>query len=369
LRFGYCINAVTMIYRFVFVSCVCLLLGGNLFSQTGLSKEVLTLINQARSNPQQFLVTHNTAIKRYQPKYIAILKAASPLPPIIWDSGLAAMAQARIEDDNLNPNYQGENKLCGFSSGWQSSSHSSQAIEYVCDVYTNINDPDYQFLGVYFNAEKNNSFSYYWGITCERENVEYTFGQTIDSSMVDFGALNTAEDVDYLKPCEKQMIQELNFVRQYPKVYAKIIAHHLAQESESVWGLDYDTHLAGLELIEELERMSPRQILQPSKCVYLAARAHGLDCQRRGYFAHTGSDGSNPWDRVQEACPDLQTGNENGAGGSADPRETVISLLLDDGISSRGHRYNILDPKWEYVGCFRYDDPKYKYHWVQKFGY
>ena len=165
------------------------------------------------------------------------------------------------------------------------------------------------------------------------------------------------------------MVQEINFVRKYPDVYAKIIATYLAKESKSYSGLNNDTYNAGIELIKELRKMPSLNILTPDKCIYEAAKKHGLDCKKRGYFAHEGSDKSNPWDRITQECPEYITGNENGSGGSGSPREHVIGLLLDDGISSRGHRYNIIDRRWLYVACYRFDNPKYKYQWVQNFGH
>ena len=53
------------------------------------------------------------------------------------------------------------------------------------------------------------------------------------------------------------MIKEINFVRQYPKVYASIIANYLSNESKSWWGLNKDEYDAGLELIDELKSMKP----------------------------------------------------------------------------------------------------------------
>ena len=352
----------TLIFVLVFSQCT-------LAQRSPLVKEIIVLINESRTNPKGFLEKHKDEIVKYQPRYIGILEKCKPIPAVIWDKGLEAMAKSAIDQENLNPKYQGENKLCGFSSGTRRGTYAVKPIEFVCDVYTNINDKSYKYIGIYYNKDNNNGLNFQWGKSCEREKIEFSFTENIDSAGIDFNALNTAKNSTYMNEAEQQMVMELNYVRKHPKIYAKIIAKYLSDRSSSIWGLDYDTYYAGLELIEELNELEPLNILEPKECVFNAAKKHGLDCQNRGFFDHTGSDKSAPWDRITDACEDFSFGNENGAGGSEDPRKTVISLLLDDGISSRGHRYNILDKRWKFVGCFRYASPKYGYQWVQNFGY
>lgn len=111
--------------------------------------------------------------------------------------------------------------------------------------------------------------------------------------------------------------------------------------------------------------MSPSQLLYPKACVYEAAKKHGEDCKSRGFTGHTGSDGSSPFSRISKFCPDL-SGNENIVGGRKNARVLVIQLLIDAGISSRGHRYNMLNPNWEYVGCYGYEG-KVMYTYIQNF--
>lgn len=164
---------------------------------------------------------------------------------------------------------------------------------------------------------------------------------------------------------DKEMIKELNFVRQYPSIYADIISKHLAEEAKLSGGLSKAKYGASVELISELKAMKPAQLLYPKQCVYEAAKRHGEDCKKRGFTAHTGSDGSSPFERIAEACNNLK-GNENITGGKKDARALIIQLLIDDGISSRGHRYNMLDPNWKYVGCYGYDGGSI-FHYVQNF--
>lgn len=333
---------------------------------TGKVKTIFDAINAARTNPSGFYSEHKSVLDTYYAPYAAYLKKQVPIEPMQWDPGLAEMCRKSAVLNDLNPQYGGKNKVCGFSSGRAWGSIDPEPIHYLADMFTNVHDPDYAWFSMYIDAGTQ-TMAYQWGMRCERKKYEYTFDGKIDTSGVDFKKLNTAAGITWMTPVEQRMIAEINLVRAYPKVYAQIVAQYLEDEANSWSGLDKDTYDAGIELIEELKTMQPVSILTPMQCVYTAAKLHGLDCKKRGFFDHTGSNGSAPWDRIAKQCPEL-TGNENGAGNAGtDPRDPVISLLLDDGISSRGHRKNMLDPAWKYVGCYRYEDATYTFYWVQNF--
>jgi uncharacterized protein YkwD len=46
---------------------------------------------------------------------------------------------------------------------------------------------------------------------------------------------------------------------------------------------------------------------------------------------------------------------ENLAVGCITPMEVMLQLLIDDGSKSRGHRNNVLNPDFNYLGCFTGD--------------
>ncbi|MBC7863600.1 MAG: hypothetical protein IAF38_11530 [Bacteroidia bacterium] len=356
------------------IFCVLFVFGSLVFipaQNTEMAAKVIKLINEARTKPEKFLADNQTALQNYKPAFVTLLKKSKHLPAVIEDKDLVEMAKNVIEKNDLNPQYKGKNQNCGISSGKNTGTLSKDALYYVCEMYTNVEDKSYLYLGIYFNKAMT-GYSFQWGIGCEREKIDYTFAEKIDSSGVDFNKLNTAKNVTYLSDIEKQMIAEVNFARAYPKVYAKLVAKHLNDLSKGIWGLTQDTYDAGIELIKELETQEPRSILKPKECVYKAAKKHGLDCEKRKFSGHTGSDGSDPWDRILKECTDLKIANENLAGNvSVHPRGPVMSLLLDDGISSRGHRYNMLDKRWLYIGCYRYLGKKTEYYtlyeWIQNF--
>jgi uncharacterized protein YkwD len=334
-----------------------------------MAREIFKVINEARTDPKTFLSRYQNAIEKINPAYIEFLRTAEALNAVTWDSGLEAMAKTVVENGALDPAYNGKATYCGFSWGNGSGNIKKESLNYVIDLYPNVHGPDYAAFAIYFNAAKT-GFSYQWGRSCTQKKMEFPAPPAIDTSKVNFFRLNTGLNATYMQSDEKRMLLEINFVRAHPSVYALLVEQYLHDQSQSPFGLDSDDYQAGTELIAELRKLNPMPILQPDQCVYKAARAHGLDSQRRGFFSHTGSDKSDPWDRILKECPQYTTGNENGVGGfSTNPRNHVISLLIDSGVPSRGHRYNMLNPSWKFGACFRYDDKKYKNFWVQNFAH
>lgn len=172
----------------------------------------------------------------------------------------------------------------------------------------------------------------------------------------------------YMSSEELAMLDEINLMRSNPVAYIPYIEQY-KRDIQS--GKSFGSSLAVCdELISELRRTPPLSILKPAPCLYTAAKNHGLDQKARGNTGHTGSDGSWPWDRVKNACQQMTDGNENLVGGLADVRESVILLLVDDGISNRGHRKTLLNKDWVYGSTYKIGKVGYMPNcWVQKFGY
>lgn len=124
-------------------------------------------------------------------------------------------------------------------------------------------------------------------------------------------------------------------------------------------------------LINDLKKLKPLPILQPDSGIYNAATKHAKDQDEHDWkLMHTGSDGSEPWDRITFFSPTMSFGNENIAGNSMEivtARDIVIQLLVDSGIPGYGHRYNLLDPAWTYGAC-KHDLFKGMHWWIQNFG-
>jgi LysM repeat protein len=170
-----------------------------------------------------------------------------------------------------------------------------------------------------------------------------------------------------MTPDEMKMVEEINAIRRNPAGYIVQVEQYIKTLEKQ--GNNQSAISAARELITELFGTPVLTTLQPMECIYSAGKKYGIEQRKRGAAEHQGLDGSMPWDRIMKACPSLKDGNENLVGGPADIRESVMLLLVDDGIDSRGHRRTILQPNWKYIACHKMGQvgamPNY---WVQQFG-
>jgi uncharacterized protein YkwD len=212
-------------------------------------------------------------------------------------------------------------------------------------------------------------------------------------------SLNTAKNCSYMTAKERDMIYEINRVRSDPRSYLQYIEPLLVsaeqklkengkggrnyslttttfdggkKQIDTTWHFINEEEVHALKtLVEDLKKLERLSILKPDEGIYKAATKHAVDqAQHDWTLGHTGTDGSAPWDRITKFSPTMSFGNENIAGNSmiVTARDIVIQLLVDEGIPGYGHRYNLLDPQWTYVGC---KGERFKGHmdwWIQDFG-
>jgi uncharacterized protein YkwD len=102
-------------------------------------------------------------------------------------------------------------------------------------------------------------------------------------------------------------------------------------------------------LVSELKGAKPLNALQSSTVLEKLARGHAVDMGEKGKVGHNSSNGTTFENRVRKK---IKTGMiaENCDYGNAEPLDIVMSLLIDDGITSLGHRKNILHPSLKFVG-------------------
>lgn len=154
------------------------------------------------------------------------------------------------------------------------------------------------------------------------------------------------------------ILQEINKVRTNPKEYANFILNHryncflndftykIPTEFDDS-GINIRTH-EGKQLVKELidilNTSSPLPPLKRSEYLEYAALDHSNDILLNGVTNNIGSDKSTLKDRIERYC--IWRGNiaENIDLGSCHPCLIVMNLLIDDGVSSRGHRKSILSP-------------------------
>lgn len=192
-----------------------------------------------------------------------------------------------------------------------------------------------------------------------------------DAGDWDLRKLDTARDVDYMSAVEKDVVLEMNKVRTDPKKYAEMYVKPQLQyyngNHYSVPGqitvIMTEGASAVRECIDELSKAKGADPLKPEKGLYLAARDHAYDLAKTGNTGHDGSDGSMPADRIRRYCErgkGMSAAAENISYGKTTGRDIVLQFIIDDGVSSRGHRKNIMNDTYTHVGVSTGTHNEYK---------
>jgi uncharacterized protein YkwD len=187
--------------------------------------------------------------------------------------------------------------------------------------------------------------------------------------------VDTAAGAAYLSQTERQVIREINMVRTDPAQYARdflvpLRAYYhgkLLQYPGEIGITTQEGPSALEECIKALESAKPAPPLAPREGLYRAAHDQAVDQARTGAVGHAGSDGSTPLTRINRYGHWDVTMGENIDYGNADARQIVTSLLIDDGVPSRGHRTNLLDPEFRVVGIAVGPHPVYRHMCVMDF--
>lgn len=194
----------------------------------------------------------------------------------------------------------------------------------------------------------------------ESRNNQNTNGSGASSASMNTNAAR------YMTAEEIEMVKEINLVRSNPAGYIQYIEAYKNRIAE---GRAFGSVETANELISELRRTPKLTILQPTECIYAAAKKHGQDQRPTGDVDHVGTDGSYPWDRVKRECPNMLDGGENLVAGPSSVRDCVILLLIDDGIPNRGHRRTMLKADWKYAACYKVGQVgNMPNNWIQKYG-
>lgn len=188
---------------------------------------------------------------------------------------------------------------------------------------------------------------------------------------------NTAANVDYLSPTEKEIIHEINIFRSNPAQYAKEVIEPLGSYySGKVLHYPGDIPLrtvegskAHQECIRELRKASPLPLLYPNKVLTRAASDHQNDQAKTGKTGHYGSDRSDVKIRIERHGNWHKRIAENIAYGSITPRQIVVFLLIDDGVKDRGHRKKLLSKEFHKIGVAYGEHPQYKTMCVMNFAF
>ena len=155
-----------------------------------------------------------------------------------------------------------------------------------------------------------------------------------------------------------QVFEEQNLARTKPKEYAAKLKKCLSYFKGSTMyfpgnpvGLMTNEGPGGYaNAIAFLEGHAPMTPLKWSEGLGKSANDHAKDIGGKGITGHTGSDGSSMTDRMDRYGKWQSKCGENCSFGCATAEDIICQLIVDDGLSSRGHRNNIFSSDFGVTG-------------------
>lgn len=107
-----------------------------------------------------------------------------------------------------------------------------------------------------------------------------------------------------------------------------------------------DARARGVTCGDTVQPAAPRLALEAR--LLQAAKAHSEDMLNEGTLTHTGSDGSNPGQRIARTGYEAATWGENAAAGYGSP-----DSVMGGWLRSPGHCRNIMNPAFTEIGVAR----------------
>ena len=143
---------------------------------------------------------------------------------------------------------------------------------------------------------------------------------------------NTASDISYLSAEEKEIIYILNLVRVYPLLFLNTVLVKYPSVNDKEYLLNDKYYYRSLKKI--LGDMPPENLLEFDKLCYESAFCHAVESGKKGYTGHG---------RPNKTCEDKRHYlGECCDYGNSESLEIVLSLLIDEGVPSLGHRKILL---------------------------
>lgn len=166
---------------------------------------------------------------------------------------------------------------------------------------------------------------------------------SIDSGL--YKSISSSNEFGLLSQTERESLYWVNYFRQNPRRFWNLVMKEfLVQFPEAK-----SPYTRSLEA-DILKAPQSLPLLALDSGLIRMASAHAEDLKKRnGIISHTSSGGRTFVQRIQTAGR-YTCGAENIFNGSFNGLESLIALLIDHGVADKGHRVNLLDPKFQLIG-------------------
>ncbi len=159
-------------------------------------------------------------------------------------------------------------------------------------------------------------------------------------------------------PLELGMLENVNQFRADPAAWADVLKRERSWYRGNLLHIPGGTPIAtqeGLRALNEAiaaleSERGGLSRLTPSPGLSRAAADHVRDTGGRGLFGHKGADGSAFNQRIDRYGTWSGSIAENIVYGMGNARAMLVQQIVDDSVKDRGHRLNLLNPAWRYVG-------------------
>jgi len=171
----------------------------------------------------------------------------------------------------------------------------------------------------------------------------------------DDGEINT----DQMRQMVQGIVNEINSFRRDPNRYAEDMMRLRSCYDGNVLtypesGIQLET-MEGQEALEDclqdLLNASPLPVLMHSQAIGRACQKHLADLQDNDFCSHIGTDGSTPEERLSKFGEHREQCGENIVFSMQTPKEVVWHMLIDHGSPDRGHRANLLNMDFHFLGA------------------
>ncbi|HYW72085.1 MAG TPA: CAP domain-containing protein [Pyrinomonadaceae bacterium] len=177
----------------------------------------------------------------------------------------------------------------------------------------------------------------------------------------------TNKQTPQLSKSELDLLAEINLARAQPQVYADYLEKLKPQFKGKLYTASgQDTALEtqeGWDAVEDaikfLRGLKPVGPLSTSQGLCMAASSHVKDQSASGATGHAGADKMLVEQRVKPFGAWQGDIGENLVYGDESARERILTWLIDDGVTTRGHRRRVMSQNYKVAGISCGPHPEY----------